>query len=282
MNIVGKKTDIPMVQWTTPEEYFFSTAKSNQSLGALEQRGLYNRAMVGIRIENLPVENIMAMHQYFVELDAKAQRREVTFHLFLGPVYNLFRKIFVTIPLAERGNCARWTSKGLEKAGVVTHASIWPKSVWVNIFENCNRTAAKSEDNINVVSYHRIKHAKLSYGIDAISIGAVAPLQSLRSISYWNLDRFAAAVVEVPPGTFEAKITLQKEHDHPSFLRNILNSRPFIFLSVIITGHILFKYNARFNTAAFQWWTRKKMNVQRQYHVRRNQAKDLFTKQDKK
>jgi hypothetical protein len=33
--------------------------------------------------------------------------------------------------LAERGNCARYTSKGLEEGRIIKHASMWPKSLWV-------------------------------------------------------------------------------------------------------------------------------------------------------
>ncbi len=92
----------------------------------------------------------------------------------------------------ERGNCARWTSKGLEKAGVLTRISMWPKSIWINMFENCRKTEAKSPANVSVVAYRRIRHAKMSYGLNADPLKAVAPLQSIRSLLYWKLESFAS------------------------------------------------------------------------------------------
>jgi hypothetical protein len=59
--------------------------------------------------------------------------------------------------IAERGNCARFTSMGLVEAGVLRHPSLWPKKIAVNLFEHQGR---KHPDNVHVVSYHAVKHAK--------------------------------------------------------------------------------------------------------------------------
>jgi len=88
------------------------------------------------------------------------------------------------------------------------------------MFENSRRQA--EDDNVHIVSYRRIEHAKLRYGIhnvyyfvfnyagvDAFAIRAVAPLQSLRSLFYWNLEKFAHAIVSVPKGTDSAVVTKQ-------------------------------------------------------------------------
>lgn len=74
--------------------------------------------------------------------------------------------------------------------------SMWPKSIFVDILENAEDNAAGSSDNLNgmkpeeasvslnrahacnaVVSYRRVRHADRRYGIDAIPVEAVAPLQ---------------------------------------------------------------------------------------------------------
>ena len=52
------------------------------------------------------------------------------------------------------------------------------------MFENSHRTAAGGHDNVSVVSYRRIRHAELAYGLDRTPIDAVAPLQTLRALGY--------------------------------------------------------------------------------------------------
>lgn len=186
MNIAGKKPGKNMVRFTNPEDYLFGTdytVAEQRGICAwrvLARRGLRsliashpclpgadNREIIGIRIENLPVENIERMHQFYLDLYEADRARSAKFNIALFPITNFLRGLLPT-RIAERGNCARWTSKGLVVAGVATKPSMWPKSVWINIFENTHRTATQSPDNLRVVVYRRAKHAKLSYGIDAV------------------------------------------------------------------------------------------------------------------
>lgn len=140
------------------------------------------------------------MHQYFLGLRDASARKEVKFNIILSPLYNIAAAL--SLPVAVRGNCAWWTSQGLKVAGVTTKASLWPKSIFINMFENSHKTTVGSPSNMHVVSYRRIKHAHRSYGIDAQPITAVAPLQSARSVMYYDLERFANVVVEVPPNRY--------------------------------------------------------------------------------
>lgn len=134
--------------------------------------------MISIRVEELPDENILAMHEYFQQLYNQEQNQLAKFDLLLFPLYNFLRWLLPSY-IAERGNCAFWTSNGLKKAGVIENVSMWPKSIFVNMFENLGNTPYGYKDNVHVVSYKRIKHAQLSYGVNAESVTAVAPLQSL-------------------------------------------------------------------------------------------------------
>jgi hypothetical protein len=84
--------------------------------------------MIGIRVENLPDENVIAMDQYYMELLRREQESRVVFNIMMSPIYN-FCRTFLPFAVAERGNCARWTSLGLESAGVVTRTTMWPKGV---------------------------------------------------------------------------------------------------------------------------------------------------------
>eukprot|EP00698_Gefionella_okellyi_P019743 TRINITY_DN6097_c0_g3_i3.p1 TRINITY_DN6097_c0_g3~~TRINITY_DN6097_c0_g3_i3.p1 ORF type:complete len:186 (+),score=26.42 TRINITY_DN6097_c0_g3_i3:382-939(+) len=141
------------------------------------------------------------------------------------------------LAIAERGNCTTYTSSGLERGGFVTTTSMWPKSIWINMFENSKDEYDKG--NVHVVSYRQIQHGKLLYGVRARAIRAVAPLQSLRSLFYWNLEKFAHAVVEVPEASTEAVVTLQENPMPPSPLRNIVNNKWFVLTSVTATMLLL-------------------------------------------
>eukprot|EP00455_Lapot_gusevi_P018193 TRINITY_DN1987_c0_g1_i6.p1 TRINITY_DN1987_c0_g1~~TRINITY_DN1987_c0_g1_i6.p1 ORF type:complete len:152 (-),score=23.80 TRINITY_DN1987_c0_g1_i6:67-474(-) len=115
---------------------------------------------------------------------------------------------------------------------------------------------------MHVVSYRRVRHAKLSYGIDADSITAVAPLQSIRSLFYWDLERFAHVVVDVPPGTTQAQVRPLPNPQPPSDWRNIVNQSPFIMASCCLTGWLVFRHNQTFLQRMGAFWNR--FIVQRQ------------------
>ena len=56
---------------------------------------------------------------------------------------------------------------------------------------------------------------------------------------YWNLERFANVVVDVPPGRTTAVITKQHDPAQPSWLRNMANSKLVIASSVLLTAWAL-------------------------------------------
>lgn len=120
MNIVGGDPKSAMVTFVSPDEYLFGVEK-----GA--QRGVYNRDMIGVRIENVAPERILAMDQYFQELAERGVRKDAKFDIILGPMFNLLRAILpeAILGVAERGNCAMYTSRGLRRAGLVSHTTMY-------------------------------------------------------------------------------------------------------------------------------------------------------------
>jgi hypothetical protein len=63
--------------------------------------------------------------------------------------------------------------------------------IFIDIFETWGQ---KEPENVHVVSYRRIKTAKLSYGKDSTPISRVTPLSFLKTISYWNLEDFSHVI----------------------------------------------------------------------------------------
>ena len=51
-----------------------------------EQKGIYNRAMITVRIENVEPEKIEAMHQYYMKLKELSNKEEAKFNIILSPV----------------------------------------------------------------------------------------------------------------------------------------------------------------------------------------------------
>lgn len=256
MNVEGKKDKRPMIQFSSPENYIYGTKYSG---GGQEQRGCYNRAMISVRIESVPDEDILNMHNYFCTLQSSAVQEISKFNIIFGPLSNFLRKC-VPFEVAERGNCAFWTSKGLKEARVLSSTSMWPKSLWIHLFENTNMFTDKKK-NVHVVSYRRIKHATLSYGVDAEAVTAVAPLQSLRSIFYWNLERFANAIVEVPETSLRAVVRPIPDAVPPSPIRNLVNNWGVILLSVVVTGVLISRqsrvFESRVSDSLYRWQQRR-------------------------
>jgi hypothetical protein len=244
MNIEGKKDGVFMVQFYDANEYLYGTDSNKNG----SQKGVYNRDMMGIRVEDISKENVIAMHNYFLELRDQEQKHMKKFNIIFGPIINFIGK-FVSLPVIHRsptqttagrnceyGNCAKWTSEGLKRAGVVTSVSVWPKSIFIDIFENYKKTNVKKRDNMNVVYYKRPEKAKLAYGRDAYALEGVAPFQALRSFVYSDLTKYANRYVTVGKDDTHASISVNPFPKDPNYIRNLLNNTYFIMGSVVITG----------------------------------------------
>lgn len=216
MNIVGFKTETnEMVNFIPPEEYFFGTGKFAEGC---EQMGVYNRNFVSIRIEDYPAEKIRDLDYYFEKLQRRSHEKRAEYSMVMGPVWNFLRE-WLPWPLniAERGNCAMWTSKGLVEADLLRWPNAWPKSIWVDLYETWG---GRDRKNVHVVSYRRINQAQLSYGKPLYSPSVVEPLNTLSNLSYINLEKFADVIVEVPGDSTKAVVRRQEPQFQPSFYRH--------------------------------------------------------------
>lgn len=226
-NITGiNRRNNEMVHFYTPEEYLLERN--------IDQGGIFNRNFIGIRIENVPNEDIIKLDKMCQQIKQDSLNQKAKYDMIFGPIYNFFKNYFPT--LAERGNCARWCSLVLQEANLVTKRTMWPKSIFIDIFENYEKTAIKSYDNITVVSYRQIDFAKTDYGEKAIaSIELVSPFQTLRNLFYWNLDVYAHVIIDVTYPDNNARIT--KKHPDlikkPSKVRNLFVNHP---ISATICG----------------------------------------------
>lgn len=230
MNIHGKMDGKNMVHFHKPEDFFFNTDATKTS----PQGGLYNRNMTGIRLHDVEPEKIIAIDNYFHKIKKDYENGKNNFFIFPFQFPQWFTRSRF-IKNVEYGNCAKWISQGLYEAKIINRSSYYPKSIWINIFENYD------SDKINVIFYRRIKHAPLKYGIDYIPINQVSPLQTLRSYCYYNLEKFASRIIEVPEGSHKAEIIFRDDYLKPSQIRNIVNSKLLMYASGIGTAYGLYR-----------------------------------------
>jgi hypothetical protein len=220
------------------------------------QGGFYNRHMLTVAYDNVSDENIKKMHQYFLDLDKKSLTGHSKFDIVLGPILNKINMFFPSV--VERGNCAKWTSEGLKKAGLIKHTHIWPKNLWITLFENSNEKPKPS-----VVLYKRITTCPQRYGDNTSEVGSyTAPFDLIRSWTYRDPKKFADCTVEVPDNDIKAIINVNKNPLYPSQTRNIMNHPAFIIGSTIVTAGLTFRYGKRIKTSFINnIWRRRKQNI---------------------
>jgi hypothetical protein len=91
------------------------------------------------------------------------------------------------------GNCAQWTSSGLEFAGLIRRSRLFPKSILIDLLETEH---AKRPSNVHVVYYEQVagasprdprwRHEKPAY---------VHPLYHVKNRLYADMRKFADVVV---------------------------------------------------------------------------------------
>lgn len=199
MNIVGL-AEHELVNFLHPEDFFFST-NFDTKIGN-EQGGIYNRNFVSMRIQRVPPEKILAMHQYFLDLHLRSHKKWADYNILLGPLLNRASSV-------SYGNCAHWSSQGLRQAGLMKHTSMFPKAIWIDLYESLLKDSQqeKISNNISIVYYKRILHAKRFYGEDADWTGWGRPTIFRSSKDqYDNLEQVADAIVYVPSNSKTAMI----------------------------------------------------------------------------
>lgn len=230
VNVEAKENGKSMFRIYSAEDYFYSTDPTKS--GA--QRGVYSRDYIGLRVEDVNTEDIKQMHDYIQKLIIEDQTHNIRFNLFVGPFLNMIKHYYPNFP--EYGNCARWTSAMLLKAKLITTYYVFPKTVFINMFENYSKTHIKQLSNMKVVYYIQPKNINPPYGTIAkpIWFESIAPFQTMRNIFYHDLKKFADCIVEIEiiNNHHKAICKYQPNAIKPSNIRNILNNKYLIIGSV--------------------------------------------------
>ena len=235
VNIEGEEEATEMVNFYPSKEYLYGVTDHGI------QQAVYNREMVGIRIEDIDKEDVEKLHKFFLNLQKGNIEGTKDYALMGGNLINVVSSItnkFTKMP--KYGNCAEWISEGLKEIDIVTAKTMWPKAIFIDILENHDRTKVKHYHNLNIVYYERPKHAKLSYGKDCLTIESVAFLQPIRNYIYFDLKQFSNCIVTIEEDSLHAKPTLSVNVKKPCKYRNLLNHFYLIgWLEMIVSGGLL-------------------------------------------
>ena len=195
MNICGQPGR-QMTTFLSPKDYLFGDAAAGDQ-GGSEQGGVRFRNFVGFRIEHIPGSSVHAMDEYFQQLSRAEVAGKVGYSMIGFVLSNALSRWW-----GENGNCAYWTSRGLQQAGVLDSHSAFPKVLFTKLFfselQKRLRTRARKPLRLNpeahIVFYHAVDDPR-----NRPPTGWFSPVywRSAQSSVFSQLSRFAHAVVRV-------------------------------------------------------------------------------------
>ena len=193
MNIVGKTPGTQLVNFLPLREYLFGVQ--------MMKGGAYNRNIYGLRIHGVGQQDLLAMHHQYVAVMHEAKAGRATFDIFgtRGPSGAVSRLLPFLNEGARLGNCAKWTSFGLIRAGLLPRVSLFPKNMLVRLMLRAASSAASSGRTCCLVKYARIEppvEVHREYR-SAPCPGLVSPIHFYHSYLFWNLDKYCAFSVRV-------------------------------------------------------------------------------------
>ena len=125
------------------------------------------------------------------------------------------RMMGVRNSLYQSGNCAQWTSGGLEFCGLIRRARLFPKAILIDLLEDEYLSNGRP-DNVNVVYYDEVEDSPPVYdGFKFVRSAMVSPIKPIRTQFYDDMKDFAKVIVHVPPGTNRAQVIAQTPEKVP-------------------------------------------------------------------
>lgn len=237
-NIEAKEISKPFIQFYDPVEYLYGVNPA--TCGA--QRGVYNRNVVGVRVYGVKPENLKEMHQHILNL-IEMEHSKIEFNIVVGPILNFIRDYFPNFNLPEFGNCSKWTSTMLQKTGIINNTFVWPRTIFIDIFEMANKRGFETD----VIFYEKPEHIKKpSLGVKSnkVLFEGVAPFQFIRNWMYGDLRYFSNIIVRsklMKDGTTQAIIESNNNVLKPNVFRNLLNNKYIIGMNVGCSMYLTYK-----------------------------------------
>lgn len=194
VNIVGGREaegGREMVEfWERPYDYMY---------GCQGKAGIFARSMCIIRVQEWDPRGIEAIELYLSAMRASYRAARARWHncsflitlcSWLGP--SEWR-------LNPSGNCSEWLSRGCFLAGLVRRPHIFPKAALVDLIEQFILEQPSERPWAEVVYLKQEAEACRARKWQRRTVWRswTAPLHLLRNITYWDMEPFADAVVQV-------------------------------------------------------------------------------------
>jgi hypothetical protein len=131
----------------------------------------------------------------------------------------------------------------LQKAGVLDKTFVWPRTVFIDIFEMAEKRGFETD----VIFYEKPEHVKnLSLGVKSKSVlfEGIAPFQFVRNWMYSDLRDFSNIIVQsklLEDGTTRAIIKVNDNVLKPDGFRNLLNNKYVIGINVGCSMYLSYK-----------------------------------------
>lgn len=200
MNIVGKTPGTQLVNFLPQKEYLFGVKDFG---GAALQGGIYNRNVYGLRISNVAQQDLLAMHYQYVAMlhEAKAGRASFNIVGSQGPMKTVQKLLPILNQGVRLGNCAKWTSFGLVRAGLLPRVSLFPKQMLVRMMIHLS---SRHERGLSPVKCCLVKYARIDAPVECHRTypsrpcpGLLTPIHFYHNVVFWNLDRYCTFTVRV-------------------------------------------------------------------------------------
>ena len=132
-HLAGVQGATRIINFLSLEDMLFSAGSDDGSCGS-EQGGVFNRHFTGLRIEELPDADVLAMHHAFLSLASQQRTGRLSFSITGGQLRGGIRRL-LNVGNRALGNCSVWTAAGLVAAGLIKRPSIFPGRVWAMMHE---------------------------------------------------------------------------------------------------------------------------------------------------
>lgn len=196
MNIGLNQTTNTSITFYDPYEYLFTSTG--------QQGGVEKRTHLTIRIENISDEKLKQITDHYKTMEALFKQDKIRFHL-LGHIMNLIKGGNMY------GNCAYWTSTGLQHINIIEKTTNFPALLFLKIF--VRQLIINDPKNINITLFKSV------YYKSEPSFLLINPVIWIKQIIYniWGLNKMANIIVEpIPNGDeYDLNVTYNDQaRDH--------------------------------------------------------------------
>jgi len=179
-----------------PADYFFRGEKRPR---------VFSRSYCSVRVGPVDKDKVLAMHYYFKSVDCahagnSGEPDSIVGYDFLGIVKAVYYFWRPDLRSQRRANCAQYISEGLFLAGLIARPQLFPKAIWVTMFEQALLVPRSAHKRKNMfITYYRQKPpggaASCCKRTRMLINSVVTPISFYRNCYYRKLERFADAVV---------------------------------------------------------------------------------------